>query len=170
MLSASLVTPGHNHVVPLKPEFIKPRDGTEKQDCETRAARRWLTAHGSEYKSLNPVYLGDDLYSRQPTCEAVLVADSHFIFICKPDSYPLIQEYITGIRLPTLTLLVKRGRKRFTHRYRWLPAVPLRDWKDALLVDCFEIEIWNETGDVTYRNSFITDLPVHLGDVQDRVA
>ena len=38
MLSASIVAPGHNHVVPLKPEFIKPQDGAEKQDCETRAA------------------------------------------------------------------------------------------------------------------------------------
>jgi len=65
---------------------------------------------------------------------------------------------------------VKRGRKRFTHRYRWLSGVPLRDGKDALLVNWFEIEIRNEAGDVTYRNSFVTDLPVHRGNVQERVA
>ena len=170
MLGASIVAPGHNHVVPLKPELIKPRDGAEKQDCESRAARRWLAEHGGEYKRLNPIYLGDDLHSRQPMCEAVLAEDGHFIFVCKPDSHPLIQEYITGIRLPTRIVPVKRGRKRSTHRYRWLSGVPLRDGKDALKVNWFEIEIHNEAGEVTYRNSFVTDLPVHRGNVQERVA
>ena len=127
VLAASIVAPGHNHIVPLKPEFIKPQDGALKQDCETRAAQRWLAAHGGEYQSLNPIYLGDDLYSRQPTCEAVLAAGSHFIFVCKPDSHPLIQEYVTGIRLPTHSVAVKHGRRRFTHRYRWLSGMPMGD-------------------------------------------
>jgi hypothetical protein len=170
VLAASIVAPGHRHIVPLKPEFIKPQDGAEKQDCETRAVQRWLAAHGGQYKSLNPIYLGDDLHSRQPTCEAVLAADSHFIFVCKPDSHPLIQEYITGIKLPTRIVQVKRGRKRFTHRYRWLSGVPMRDGKDALAVNWFEIEIRNEAGDVTYRNSFITDLPVGRATVEELVA
>ena len=29
MLGVTLVAPGHNHVVPLEPEFIAPQDGTE---------------------------------------------------------------------------------------------------------------------------------------------
>jgi hypothetical protein len=72
LLAATLVCPGHNHAVPLEPEFIVPQDGHEKQDCESRAMRRWLAAHGARYARLKPVYLGDDLYSRQPTCQAVL--------------------------------------------------------------------------------------------------
>ncbi|HEY4175106.1 MAG TPA: hypothetical protein VGM42_18900 [Rhodopila sp.] len=39
-LSASIVAPGHQHVLPLAPEFIAPQDGAEKQDCERNAARR----------------------------------------------------------------------------------------------------------------------------------
>jgi hypothetical protein len=38
--------------------------------------------------------------------------------------------------------------------------VPLRDGKDALRVDWFDIEIVNAKGETTYRNSFVTDLPV----------
>ena len=68
MLAASLVAPGHNQVVPLEPEFIVPQDGAEKQDCESRAARRWLAAHGAQYAHLKPIYLGDDLFSNQPIC------------------------------------------------------------------------------------------------------
>ena len=55
-LGATLVSPGHNHVVPLEPEFVVPRDGAEKQDCENRAAHRWLAAHGAKYAPLNPIY------------------------------------------------------------------------------------------------------------------
>jgi hypothetical protein len=37
--------------------------------------------------------------SRQPLCEEVLALNGHFIFVCKPSSHPLIQEYITGVDL-----------------------------------------------------------------------
>ena len=40
MLSATVVAPGHNRVVPLMPEFIATQDGAEKQDCERNAAQR----------------------------------------------------------------------------------------------------------------------------------
>jgi hypothetical protein len=52
MLAAALVAPGCDKVIPLEPEFITPQDGAEKscvasgeagkQDCENRAAKRWL--------------------------------------------------------------------------------------------------------------------------------
>ena len=160
MLAATLVAPGHDKVVPLEPEFIVPQDGAEKQDCENRAAKRWLAAHSQRYAPLDPVYLGDDLFSRQPLCQAVLDAGGHFIFVCKPASHPLIQEYLTGAEVPVLEQTVKRGKQRFIHRYRWLREVPLRDGRDALTVNWFEIEIINARGETTYRNSFVTDLPV----------
>lgn len=170
VLAASLVAPGHNQVVPLEPEFIVPQDGAEKQDCESRAARRWLAAHGTQYAHLKPIYLGDDLFSNQPICQAVLDAGGHFIFTCKPSSHKTIQEYIAGVRLPTRTVVVKHGSKQFTHRFRWMTGVPLRDTKDALKVNWFEIEIRNPAGEVTYRNSYITDLRVNRANVADHAA
>ncbi len=64
MVSATIVAPDHNRVVPLEPEFIVPQDGHDKQDCESRAVRRWLERHGRRHARLKPVYLGDDLFSR----------------------------------------------------------------------------------------------------------
>jgi hypothetical protein len=66
MMAATLVAPDHARVVPLEPEFIVPQDGHEKQDCESRAIRRWLERHGPRYARLKPIHLGDDLLSRQP--------------------------------------------------------------------------------------------------------
>jgi len=167
MLGATLVAPGHDKVIPLPPEFIVPQDGAEKRDCENAAAKRWLAAHGSRYAAFKPIYLGDDLFSRQPLCEAVKAAGGDFIFVCKPSSHPLIQEYITGAELSTREKTLKRGKKRSIHRYRWLCGVPLRDGKDALAVNWFEIEITDGAGKVTYRNSFITNLDVAAGNVAE---
>jgi hypothetical protein len=170
MLAATLVAPGHDKVIPLEPAFIAPQDGAEKQDCENAAAKRWLAAHGQRYAALDAVYLGDDLFSRQPLCQAVLDAGGHFIFVCKPSSHPLIEEYLTGVDLPMVEQTVGRGKQRFVHRYRWLHDVPLRDGKDALRVNWFAIEIINARGETTYRNSFVTDLPVGAGTVAELAA
>jgi hypothetical protein len=170
LLAATLVAPGHDKVIPLEPEFITPQDGAEKQDCETTAAKRWLAAHGRRYAALNAVYLGDDLFSRQPLCQAVLDAGGHFLFVCKPSSHPLIQEYLSGIDLPMIEQAVRRGTQRFVHRYRWLPDVPLRDGKNALRVNWLEVEIVNARGETTYRNSFVTDLPVAADTVAELAA
>jgi hypothetical protein len=170
MLAATLVAPGHDKVIPLEPEFIVPQDGAEKQDCENAAAKRWLAAHGRRYAALDAVYLGDDLFSRQPLCQAVLDAGGHFIFVCKPSSHPLIQQYLTGIDLPVVEQTVRRGKQRFVHRYRWLADVPLRDGKDAFRVNWFEVEIINAKGETTYRNSFVTDLAVGADTVVEFAA
>lgn len=163
---AARISPPLRGMVPvgLRPPCAVPRNGN-----------RWNRSVGNQSNgtealfrpSRPPLYLGDDLYSRQPMCEAVLAADSHVIFVCKPDSHPLILEYIAGIKLPTRIVPVKKAGKRFTHRYRWLAGVPLRDGKDALTVNWFEIEIRNAAGDETYRNSFVTDLPVKRGTVEE---
>ncbi len=170
VMAATLVAPGHSRVVPLEPEFVVAQDGHDKQDCESRAARRWLAAHGGSYARLDPVYLGDDLYSRQPICEAVRATGGHFLFVCKPSSHPTIAEYLTGVELEQVTQRVKHGRQRSTHTYRWLCAVPVRGGADTMTVNWLMIEIRNAAGDVTYRNSFITDLPVDRDTVVDLAA
>ena len=170
MLGATLVAPGHNHVVPLPPGFITPQDGADKQDCENRAAHRWLATHGHKYAHHNPIYLGDDLFSHQPLCEAVLAAKGHFLFVCKPATHTLIQEYITGVALESHLERVKHGRTWVTHQDRWISGVPLRDGKDALAVNWLEITIVDAAGKVTYRNSFVTDLPVNRKNAAERAA
>jgi len=160
MLCAAVVAPGHNRAVPLQPEFIVPQDGCDKQDCESRAVRRWLAAHGAQYARLDPVYLGDDLMSRQPICQAVLDEGGHFLFVCKPDSHPAIEEFRAGIVLDELIQRTRRGRQWTTYRYQWLCNVPLRGDAKAINVNWLMIEIVNHDGTVTYRNSFITNLPV----------
>ena len=53
---------------------------------------------------------------------------------------------------------------------RCMDAVPIRDGKDAMIVNWLEIEIVDATGRTTYRNSFVTDLPVNKANVAELAA
>jgi hypothetical protein len=159
-VGATLVAPGHATVLPLPPEFVRPQDGAKKQDCEPNAARRWLSRVGRDYAWLKPIYLGDDLYGHQPMCADVLAAGGSFIFGCKPSSHKTLTEYLVSIDLDGFSETIGVGSAKRVHRYRWMEDVPLRDGKDALKVNWLEIEISKPNGKVTYRNNFVTDLPI----------
>jgi hypothetical protein len=169
-LGASMVAPGHKQVLPLPPEFIAPRDGAEKQDCERNAAKRWLASHGTDFAPLRPVYLGDDLFACQPIAAAVHDAGGNFILTCKPSSHKTIAEYLHGAELQEHRQTICKRGKRTTTIYRWLNAVPLRATDDAILVNWFSIEILNAKGKRTYYNSFVTDLAITSDTVAELAA
>jgi hypothetical protein len=169
-LGASIVAPGHQHVLPLPPEFIVPQDGAEKQDCERNAAKRWLARHGASLAGVRPVFLGDDLFACQPIAEAMQAAGGHFILTCKPSSHRTITEYLYGARLDEHRETVCKRGKRTATVYRWLADVPLRDSADAMKVTWFCIEMFDARGKRTYHNSFVTDLAVTAGNVGELAA
>jgi hypothetical protein len=169
-LGASMVAPGHKQVLPLPPEFIAPQDGTEKQDCERNAAKRWLARHGASFARLRPVFLGDDLFACQPIVAAVHQAGGNFILTCKPSSHQTIGEYLHGAEIQEHRQTVRKRGKTTTTVYRWLDAVPLRATQDAIPVNWFSIETFNAKGKRTYYNSFVTDLAVTADTVAELAA
>jgi hypothetical protein len=168
MIAAALVQPGMGTVLPLNPEFIRNEDGEGKQDCEREAAKRWLGNNGERYKWLNPVYLGDDLYSTYPVCTAILGKGGHFIFTCKPDSHPWLYDSIDKGCMEGKTVEKWTGRQHLEYRYEWYNGVEIREEQPTLQVNIFSLEIFNrEKGKITYRNSWITDLEVNGKNVAE---
>jgi hypothetical protein len=92
-LTPVLVKPGLDKVIPLAPEFVRPQDGAEKQDCELNAAKRWLADCGGDYSPLGVTLLGDDLYCHEPFCRDALNRGFNFILVCKPASHPIVSEW-----------------------------------------------------------------------------
>ena len=171
LLAVTLVAPGHNRVLPLMPEFIAPRDGAEKQDCERNAAKRWMERHGGRMSALRPVYLGDALFSSQPMCETVLAQGGDFLFVCKEESHKTLYEYLRGIEPRRHTVTERRmgGRSR-TYRYSWVEDVPLRDGQDALQAHWLEVEVLDMAGKITYRGAFVTSLAIRQENVAEIAA
>jgi hypothetical protein len=162
LVAPVLVAPGQNQVIALEPEFIMPQDGAEKQDCELRAAQRWLERNLLHFAPGSLTLLGDDLYCHHPFCELLRSHQCHFIFTCKPDSHPALYEElalltkIEGIR--TVTERCWTGRGHEVWQYRYLNHVPLRAEQPTLYVNWCEVTITAETtGEVRYRNAWATD-------------
>jgi hypothetical protein len=170
MLAATLVAPGHAMALPLMPEFIAPQDGAEKQDCERNAAKRWLATHGGRLKDLRPVYLGDDLFACQPVAEAIRAAGGDFLLTAKPSSHKALYDFMHGASLDEQAVIQKAAGKRLTCRYRWFTDAPLRDGRDAMLVNWVGITITDAKGKATYNNAFVTSLPIAPDTVAEIVA
>ena len=169
MLAATVVAPGHAMALPLMPAFIAPQEGAKKQDCERRAAKRWLAAHGERVRDLRPVYLGDDLFACQPMAEAITAAGGDFLLTAKPSSHKALYDFMQGAAVEAHTVKQKAAGKRLTYRYRWFEQAPLRD-KEAMLVNWVGVTVTDAKGKVTYDNAFVTSLPVTSDTVAEIVA
>ena len=165
VITPVIVQADNEHVISLEPEFIVPQDGHEKQDCEIEAGKRWLRAHGEYYAKRNVTILGDDLYSRQPFCEAVKDAKMHFILVCKEDSHPPLYETVAFLEVQgVLGRYQKRhwnGKHGEIYTYRYANQLPLRGDQGTLQVGWAELTItYEETGELIYQNAFVTDFEV----------
>jgi hypothetical protein len=170
LLAATAVAPGHTKVVPLFPEFIAPQDGAEKQDCERNAAKRWHGRHAARLRPLRPVYLGDDLFACQPIVSMLADAGDDFIFTCKESSHKALYDFIDGAEPERHAETIRKGKAIETRRYRWITGVPLRDGKDAALVNWIAFEIFDRHGTVKYSIAWVTSLPVSKANVAEIAA
>jgi hypothetical protein len=174
VLTPVVVKPGCDKVIPLAPEFVRPQDGQTKQDCELNAAKRWLGRWGSEYASLGVTVLGDDLYCHEPFCREALAQGFEFILVCKPESHPLLYEWVEFLdRGGSVKTLVRKrwtGKRYEIDTYRYVGAVPLRDGDDALVVNWCELTTTTADGQVVYHNAFATSHAVEQTNVVEMVA
>ena len=157
MITPTIVAPGNNKVISLTPEYITPQDGDSKQDCELKASKRWLARSLNKYKLNEATILGDDLYSHEPFCLDMLAKGLNFILVCKPDSHKTLYEWTRGI---TKEVSVDRldGNKHLLYTYSYAEGVPLRDHKDALLVNFIEVTVIDrKTQTKLYHNAFVTN-------------
>jgi hypothetical protein len=169
-----LVKPGSDKVIPLAPEFVRPQDGHEKQDCEINAALRWLESRGSQYAALGTTVLGDDLYCHEPFCRALLAKGLEFILVCKADSHKTLYEWVDDLDRNGIVKSMVRtrwtGKRHETDSYRYVSAVPLRNADDALTVNWCEITTRTADGKALYRNAFATSMAVDDANVAEVVA
>ena len=90
-----IIAPNKEAVISLAPEFITPQDGSEKQDCEQNATKRWINQHQELFSDQEVTLLGDDLYSNQPLCEHCLENGFNFIFVCLPQSHLCLYDWLS---------------------------------------------------------------------------
>jgi hypothetical protein len=162
VIAPVLLAPDHDYVISLEPEFITPQDGSEKQDCEQKAAKRWVEGHAHRFPPNRVTILADDLHCHQPFCEHLRSHHFNFILVCLPTSHPALYEEIALLdKIGAVEQLVTHhwnGRFRERWTYRFVNQLPLRSGADALFVNWCELTILHtQTGELLYRNAFATN-------------
>lgn len=157
-----IVAPGQSQVIALAPEFISPQDGSNKQDCEVAAAKRWMSAHAHLFAGQPVTLLGDDLYSHQPMCQQWLERGMSFIFTCLSDSHAALYDWLNYLEhlgeVKTVETRQWHKRSQEIYQYRYVNQIPLRDTQPALRVNWCELTVTRKQDDkMLYHNAFITD-------------
>ena len=159
-LQAAIVHPDMRQVIPLMPEEVHNTDGTEKQDCETKAAKRLIPKIRKDHPKLGLIIGGDDLFSNQPFIETVLKERMHYLFVAKESTHAVMIAAINkSIRLKETRAIDEKGR---IHVYEWIEDVPLNGNKNPIITNFFRYTILSYDKDgsekINYKNSWVSDL------------
>jgi len=174
-ITPTVVHPNSNKVLPLMQEFISNNDGDDKQDCEVNASKRWLDSFVSPYKD-KIIILGDDLYSREPMIKKVLDKNHSYIFVAKTTSHKYLYEQVEMIKnLKTIdtkkvSKIVNGKKQTFTYNYINNLSLTNPNGKTnnpPQEVNWCEVIVTNASGKKLYHNSFITDIQIHLNNVEN---
>jgi hypothetical protein len=157
-----IASPEQSQVISLAPEFITPQDGSEKQDCEVAAAKRWILTHAAEFEGQPVTLLGDDLFSRQPMCQTVLSAQMNYIFTCLPTSHTDLYAWLTQLEsigeVKTFQREQLNKKSKEIYHYRYVNRVPLAYPEGSLSVNWCELTVTRQSdGAILYHNAFITN-------------
>src|SRR5438132_13845957 len=78
LLGAALIHPDRREVIPLMPEAIIKHDGSEKNDCERNAAKRFITKLRHDHPHLGFIITEDGLSSNAPHIETLHDYGCHY--------------------------------------------------------------------------------------------
>jgi len=142
----------------VMPEAIKNGDGDKKQDCESKAAKRFIKNLRAAHPRQTFLLAGDGLMSHQPLIENVLENNMNYLFVAKPGDHKYMFEWLNDYaELPTTQYTDEKSR---THRFNWKNKVPLHGKANAIDVNYVEYQQINKDGKVTYKNSWVTDIDI----------
>jgi len=84
VLQGAIMHPDKKQVLPVMPEAIQNTDGSKKQDCESKAAKRFIENLKTTHPRQQFMIVGDGLMSHQPMIETVKENGMHYVFVATP--------------------------------------------------------------------------------------
>src|SRR5947199_6896705 len=127
MLGAAIIHPDFREVIPLMPEPIVKQDGTEKNDCERNAAKRFITKLRQDHPHLKVIITEDALSSNAPHIETLHDYGCHYILGVKEGDHAyLFQQVQAAEEAGRVTCYERHERAAgLVHRFRFVNDMPL---------------------------------------------
>jgi hypothetical protein len=165
LLGAAIIHPDMRAVIPLMPEPIVRHDGTEKNDCERNAAKRFVAKVRQDHPHLKFIVTEDSLSSNAPHIETLHAHGLHYILGVKEgDHASLFQQVQVAEHTGRVTYYERHDRAAgVVHRFRFVNDMPLNAANTDVRVHC--IEYWERGEDKVQHFSWVTDLRVSKRNV-----
>ncbi len=162
MYAACFVKPGSKVVIPVFPEMITNNDGTNKNDCERNAAKRFFNDFRREHPHLKVIVVEDALSSNGPHITELKKHNLSFILGAKPGDHKSLfselQQATDAGRASEIEFLDPEKRT-IGHFFRYLNNVPLNKSNPDLLVNVLEYHQVDKNEKIT-RFSWVTDIEI----------
>jgi Transposase DDE domain len=165
MLGAALIHPDQRAVIPLMPEPIGHCDGTDKNDCERNAAKRFVAKLRQDHPHLKFIVTEDSLSSNAPHIETLHAHGLHYILGVKAgDHAALFQQVQAAEHAGRVTSYARHDRAAGVfHRFRFVNDMPLNASNPHVRVNF--IEYWEIGPHQVQHWSWVTDLRVSKRNV-----
>jgi len=165
MLGAAIIHPVKREVIPLMPEPIVKHDGTDKNDCERNAAKRFIAKLRQDHPHLKFIVTEDSLSSNAPHIETLHAHGLHYILGVKEGDHAyLFQQVQAAEHAGRVTYYERHDRAAgVVHRFRFVNQVPLNASNSDVRVNF--IEYWEMSAERVQHFSWVTDLWVSRRNV-----
>jgi hypothetical protein len=98
VLQGAIMHPDKKQVLPVLPEAIQNKDGSKKQDCESKTAKRFVQSLRKTHPRQGFILCGDGLVSHQPLMETVIENGMHCLFVAKPGDHKYLFEWMGAFK------------------------------------------------------------------------
>lgn len=173
-LAGSIVHPEKKEVIPLCPEMILKQDGSNKNDSERNASKRFLSHYRREHPHLKTIVLEDAMSANAPHLKTLKDKKCRFIINIKPKGNKFIFKQIKKLEsessnnvhnvenIETVTLNPKgqtmKVPKTIIHRYRFVNNISLNALHKDVKVNALIYTEYDVKRDKTTHFSWVTDL------------
>jgi len=136
MLGCCIVHPNKSNVIPLCPETIQNRDGSDKNDCERNAAKRFIENFKREHPHLKVIVLSDGLASSAPNIQLIEENRMKYIFGAKPGDHKFLFDFVE--QSEETKEYEFEDEKGFFHQFSYLNNAPLNESNQDVRVNFLE--------------------------------
>ena len=160
--AAAFVHPDHKEVVPVFPEMITKKDGSNKNDCERNASHRFYEEFRREHPHLKVIVVEDGLSSNAPHVRDLTRLDFRFILGAKPGDHTFLFDRVDeAVAQGQVTEFehIDPNEPEKIHYFRFINQVPLNQSNQDLLVNFLEYWQIGKDDKIT-KFSWITDITI----------
>lgn len=162
MLGACIVHPNQSNVIPLCPEIIQNGDGTQKNDCERNAAKRFIENFRREHPYLKVILLGDGLASNAPYIRLLNEHRMKYLLSAKPGDHQALFETLEASEKTRYHEVLDE--KGVFHQFHFLNDTALNKSNPDVRVNVLEYRQTDRKGKET-TFAWVTNIHITLNNV-----